>query len=331
MHFISENELKKYGKIYAQSKMAVALVNQQKATWELAAANYKSLKQVRTRSFDFGHFRIDCQFNPGRIRSSAANVHPDAISSRPCFLCEAHLPPEQAGVPFGTGYTILTNPFPVFPYHLTIPFNSHIPQQISGNTGILLDLSYTLNDFTVFYNGPRCGASAPDHLHFQAGSRNVLPLEDELDSLLQNHSELLIHNGKIRILAVENYLRRFICFDSDNKELLIKYIENTIGLLSLPGYEEPMMNILSWYRPAGWYVLLFPRILHRPREYDADEFDRLVISPAAIELGGLVILPREEDFYKLTEKNLVSVFSQITIPEKEFSELKQNISKSALD
>jgi hypothetical protein len=328
MSLISEKELTKYGKTYSLSKMAIALVNQQKATWELASVNYRSLRKVQTRSFDFGHFRIDCQYNPERIRSSAADTNREAILSRPCFLCDENLPPVQFGVAFGNEYFILTNPYPIFPFHLTIPYHLHTPQQIAGNLDAMLQLSYALSDFTVFYNGPRCGASAPDHLHFQAGSRDSLPIEEELELLLQNHSDLLTDNGTIRIYAVENYLRRFICFRCGDKELLIRQINKVIDLLHSDGTEEPMMNILTWYHPSGWSVVLFPRSLQRPREYYANDFDRLIISPAAAELGGLVILPREEDFYKLTEKDLVSVFGQVTIQKNVFNELKQRIADS---
>ncbi len=328
MRLISEKELKKYGKTYSLSKQAIALVNQQKANWELASANYRSLKKVQTRSFDFGHFRIDCQFNPGRIRSSAANTSREAIQSRPCFLCPGNLPPEQLGLPFQHDFTILTNPYPIFPYHLTIPANDHLPQQLTGKTEALLLLSHALSDFTVFYNGPRCGASAPDHFHFQAGLKEMLPVEDELENLIVNHSSLLAENGKIKVFAVENYLRRIICFRSDDKDQLVKHIEMATRFLPFSENEEPMMNLLAWVQSSYWNVVLFPRGLQRPWQYFADEFDRLLVSPAAVEMGGLIILPREEDFYKLTEKDLISVFDQVTLHAEDFNRLKQKIKES---
>ncbi|HPT32834.1 MAG TPA: DUF4922 domain-containing protein, partial [Prolixibacteraceae bacterium] len=145
MNIISEQELKKYGKTFSLSAQAIALVNQQKATWKPASSNYRSLKEVQIRSFDFGHFRIDCQYNPGRIRSSAANTSEAAILSRPCFLCAENRPAEQTGIAYQGEFTILANPYPIFPYHLTIPSNLHSPQQISGNVDSLLQLGYDLS------------------------------------------------------------------------------------------------------------------------------------------------------------------------------------------
>jgi hypothetical protein len=327
MPLISESELKKYGKTYSLSKQAIALVNQQKATWPLASANYKALKTVRETSLNMGHYILKYQFNPERIRSSAANTTQEAILSRPCFLCFQNLPPEQYGIPFGDQFIVLTNPFPIFPYHLTIPSTHHQPQMIDGNIGTMLDLSYALSDFTVFYNGPRCGASAPDHFHFQAGIKETLPVEEEFDILRDNHSEILFRDEKSTVFAVENYLRRFIGFHSSDKETLIRQLTQAIGYLPQTGNEEPMMNILAWYQFPEWKVILFPRAKQRPWQYFADDLNQLVISPAAVELGGLIILPREEDYYKLTAKDLISIYDQVTIQKIDFNELKTNILK----
>jgi hypothetical protein len=321
MQLIAESELKKYGKTYNLSRQAIALVNQQKATWPLAAANYKALKTVRESSFSFGQFIVKYQFNPERIRSSAANTNQEAILSRPCFLCNQNLPPEQYGIPFSNQFIVLVNPFPIFPCHLTILSMDHIPQKIDGNIASLLDLSYALSDFIVFYNGPKCGASAPDHFHFQAGTRETLPVEDEFDLLHKNYSDHLFEDGKSTVFAVENYLRRFIGFQTSDKELLIHQLTKVIGCLPETDGEEPMMNILAWYQFPEWKVVLFPRAKQRPWQYYSNDFNQLVISPAAVELGGMVILPREEDFFKLTDKDLISIYDQVTMQKDDFREL----------
>jgi hypothetical protein len=287
------------------------------------------LRGVQSRSFDFGHFRIDCQFNPGRIRSSAANTDPAVIESRPCFLCDENRPPEQAGIPYSKEYAILCNPFPIFPYHLTIPLLRHEPQLIHGHVADFLELCRELQEFTVFYNGPRCGASAPDHFHFQAGIRDLLPIEDELANLLKNHAQILKSSDTLEIRAVENYLRHFIWFRSANPEILKTWLERSVQLLTNQGeVEEPMINILGWYSNGYWEIVLFPREAQRPREYFANDFDRIVVSPAAVELGGLVILPREEDFYKITANDLNSIFSQVTIRKNNFETLKEQLIQS---
>jgi hypothetical protein len=327
MRLIAESELKKYGKTYNVSRQAIALVNQQKAIWPLATTNYKALKTVRESIYNMGYFTLKVQYNPERIRSSSANTNQEAILSRPCFLCSQNLPPEQTGIPFSDQLIILTNPFPIFPFHLTIPSSDHIPQRIDGNIATLLDLSYALSDFTVFYNGPQCGASAPDHFHFQAGSREILPLEEEFDILRRSYSEKITEDGKSHVFAVENYLRRFIGFQTSDKELLIHQLTLVIGCLPKTDGEEPMMNILAWYQFPEWKVALFPRAKQRPWQYYSDDLNQLIISPAAVELGGLVILPREEDYYKMTEKDLVSVYDQITIQKKDFIELKKAVMK----
>jgi hypothetical protein len=322
---ISETELKKFGKTYSLSKQAIALVNQQKATWELASSNYKALNNVRESSFGFDHFKVKYQFNPERIRSSAANTNQEVILARPCFLCTQNLPRQQFGIPFDDHFIILTNPYPIFPYHLTISSIHHVPQQIDGNIETLLNLTYALSDFTVFYNGPQCGASAPDHFHFQAGIKDTLPIEEELDLLQGNYGEELVNDGMTRVFAVENYLRRFIGFSSSDKGLLIRHLQQVINFLPYKEPEEPMMNILAWYQFPEWKVILFPRSKQRPWQYFADDFNRLVISPASVELGGLIILPREEDFYKLTKKDIESVYEQVTIQHEDFKALTKHI------
>jgi len=326
MEIITENELKKYGKTFSLSKKALALINHQKANWPLASANYTSLRQVQNRSFNFGHFRIDCQFNPGRIRSSAANTDAKAIEARPCFLCEPNRPPQQTGIQYGNHYTILCNPFPIFPYHLTIPLINHEPQQLEGHIDDFLKLTHDLDEFVVFYNGPQCGASAPDHFHFQAGIRDVLPVEDEMDNLIAHHSDLLIQTTEIQIYSIENYLRRLIVFESTNTSLLSSWISKTMAHLSFQDKEgEPMVNILGYFMQGSWRVILFPRSAQRPREYFADDFERILVSPAAVELGGLIILPREEDFYKITADDLTSIYSQVTLQKNDFDELKKRL------
>jgi hypothetical protein len=315
MTYLTDNDLKKYGKTFSLSKRAIALINHQKASWPLAASNYASLRQIQTRTFDFGHFRIDCQFNPGRILSTAANTDAGFIQQRACFLCEPHRPPQQAGIHFGDDYIILCNPFPIFPYHLTIPLLRHEPQLIAGHMQSFLHLTRELQEFVVFYNG-----------HFQAGIRDVLPIEDELEELLASHADTLLDSDDIKIVAVENYLRRFLFFRSSHPENLEKWITAAVtGLTNTGINEEPMINILGWFTHGAWQVVMFPRSARRPREYFADDFERIMVSPAAVELGGLVILPREEDFYKVTAEDLASIFGQVSIQKNEFDKLKERL------
>jgi hypothetical protein len=324
MNIITEQELARYGQTWSLSRKAIALVNQQKATWLIASENYRCLRSIKIRNFDFGNFHMECQFNPGRIRSSAANTSAEAILSRPCFLCNENRPQEQLNLPYGQTYLILTNPFPIFPYHLTISSSQHTPQRIDGNLQTFLEISQALDEFTLFYNGPQCGASAPDHLHFQAGIREILPIENDLEFLLREHSGSLVESRSIAIHAVHDSLRRFIYFHSEDRDLLAFSVSEVISLMG-DGQGEPMLNILNWFSENKWHVLIFPRALQRPWQYFADDPEKIVISPAAVELGGIIVLPREEDFHKIRVNDLKSIFNQITLPEKDFKVLQEKI------
>jgi len=221
---ISRTELEEFGETLSLSDQAIALVNQQKANWSLAHENYHQLDQVRTKSFRIENSRIDCQFNPQRIRSSTADTSPEGILSRSWFLCSGNRPVFQKGIPFGTGFIILTNPYPIFPFHLTIAHLKHCPQQIEDHLEPFLDLSVALEKFTVLYNGPRCGASAPDHLHFQAGVRNYCPLEELFDNMDDLPAEMVVDRDPVRIFTMESFARRFLILRSENKECLIHWI-----------------------------------------------------------------------------------------------------------
>lgn len=326
MNSLCDTDLKKYGKTFSLSKKAISLINHQKANWPLAAANYASLRQVQHRSFNFGHFRIDCQFNPGRIRSSAANTEAQAIQERPCFLCEVNRPSEQAGILFKNDYTILCNPFPIFPYHLTIPHHRHEPQILEGHIAVFLKLIHDLDEFVVFYNGAQCGASAPDHFHFQAGIKDILPIEEELENLMTDQASCISYNTEIKVNFVEDYLRRLVILKATEPGVIESLIFKTISTLRKPGQtSEPMINLIGWFKNNQWHIVIFPRAAQRPREYYADDFERILVSPAAVELGGLIILPREEDFYKITANDLESIYSQVTLQKNDFDELKQHL------
>jgi ATP adenylyltransferase/5',5'''-P-1,P-4-tetraphosphate phosphorylase II len=152
------------------------LISRQMNDWSLAGNNYAALAGVKVKRFEVNGREVQVQFNPARIVSSAAKVDDKSLSERRCFLCAANRPVEQEGLAWGDLYTILVNPFPIFPRHLTIPSNNHKPQRIKGRIGDMLGLAADLHDFVIFYNGPKCGASAPDHCHFQAGSKGLMSL-----------------------------------------------------------------------------------------------------------------------------------------------------------
>jgi hypothetical protein len=266
------------------------LFREQLATWELAMTNYKALKQVQMKTLYVKGSEYRVQFNPARIISSSAQVDPQSIQERPCFLCRSHRPPEQKSLPFKDQYQILVNPYPIFPRHLTIPSLEHTPQRIANRFGDMLDLTFHLSEYIVFYNGPQCGASAPDHFHFQAGSRNFLPIEKESD---WRWAIVLVSDGR------EEMLSRF------------QAVYDTLPLL--PGDDEPMLNILTGYKKGEWTTYLFPRKKHRPTCYSAIGDANLLISPASVDMGGVFITPLEKDFKKITAADIATILGEVLL------------------
>lgn len=324
---ISPKELSKFGSVENLNKQALALVEQQKSTWGLAGKNFEALTRIQTRDFNFGHFKITTQFNSERIRSSAAKTDAKSIAKRPCFLCLNNLPTEQKGLLFQNNYLILTNPFPIFPKHLTISNLKHIPQQIYPHFADLLALSQNLPGFTVFYNGPKCGASAPDHFHFQAGNTGYLPFENEFETLRKNQAQVLFQHNDSEIIAIENYLRRLIAIVSPSKKFITEKFETIYHLLQSGTDDEPMLNILCNFSGGKWQVIIFPREKQRPSHFYKDGEKQIVVGPAAVELGGILVLPREEDFKKITKKEVAEIYEEVTIGNVKFDKLIKSLNR----
>jgi ATP adenylyltransferase/5',5'''-P-1,P-4-tetraphosphate phosphorylase II len=293
------------------SKLARKLINDQKRDWDLARKNYEGLKKVKMKTFDFGHYKIDIQFNPERIASSAAKVDSKSIESRPCFLCQKNLPPQQRGLAFDHEYIVLVNPFPIFSEHLTIPSYSHTEQQILGSFGTMLDLAEKLTDFVIFYNGPKCGASAPDHLHFQAGNKGFLPIENDYNGGIC--CRMVRQTGSVDLSYWPDYQRGIITIKSNNKTELNDCFRSIYAQLQSLTHEEtePMLNIIATFEQGYWVIHIVPRTLHRPEQYFETGEKQIILSPAAVDMGGVFITPREEDFIKINPDVVKDIFKQI--------------------
>ncbi len=322
---ISAEKLSNYGPVSNLNQMAFALVKQQQKTWELARTNYEALSEVQTREFDFGRFKIIAQHNPGRIRSSAAKVDAQSIAERLCFLCPDNLPEKQKALVFQDKFLILVNPFPVFPVHLTIPLIEHRPQKILNFFPDMLELSYKLEGFTIFYNGPQCGASAPDHFHFQAGNRGFLPIETELENLEKNYAEILVQKPGLKIMAAKNYLRKFLCIISSNREEITEAFLRVYSSLPDKNEIEPMMNILTSIKNGQWNVIIFPREKLRPSRFYEEGENQLVVSPAAVELGGVMVLPRQKDFNSISNQIVFEIYREVTLSSADFEHLINSV------
>jgi ATP adenylyltransferase/5',5'''-P-1,P-4-tetraphosphate phosphorylase II len=287
------------------------LFTEQVSNWELARTNYTGLKTVRTKSFDFGDFEIKVQFNPARIVSSSAKVDAKTIAERKCFLCTENRPAEQTSVDAGD-YLVLVNPFPIFPEHFTIPRKEHVDQQIKPYFTDMLELAKALDDYLVFYNGPRCGASAPDHMHFQAGTKDFLPLVNDYKRLKATHAELLVESENVQLFSFNNYLRTVYCIESTDVESAKDAFEKLYTHFATEANMEPMLNIVCTFENDKWFTFVLPRAAFRPWQYTADGEQQLLVSPATVEMCGIFITPIESHFERITKEDVVSILEQVS-------------------
>jgi len=301
-------------------------LNQQVRDWSLARGNYKGLEKVEEKEFEFEGFKMKVQFNPERIRSSAAKVDKKSIENRACFLCLENLPAEQGGLAQGEDFVILVNPFPIIPQHFTIPKVAHVDQSFLDNLQEMLSLAKEMQGYTLFYNGPKCGASAPDHMHFQAGNKGFMPVEAEYFSL-KDKSELLVKTESIEVRSFNHYLRKMISVESSSAIGLVKVVTNFYHAFAKMQQDEkePMLNVICSYVDGKYIMHLFPRKLHRPTQYFAEGDEQLLISPASVDFGGVFITPRREDFEKITVNDIVDIFKQTCVDEDTFSTLCENL------
>lgn len=306
------------------------LLDEQLSSWNTATDNYAALTQVRVKELNVNGTHYKVQFNPARIVSSAAKVDSKSIQERKCFLCPVNRPAEQKGLPFKEQYQILVNPFPIFPKHLTIPALEHTDQRIRERFPDMLDLAATAHGYVVFYNGPRCGASAPDHIHFQAGSKGFLPIEEEWRT---GKTEKVGAYHAATLHTLGDATRSTLIIESPVREDAIALFDIVYQAMELkPGEEEPMMNLLAWVEEGDtgdkrWIVCIFPRHKHRPACYTAEGDANILISPASVDMGGVFITPRESDFKKLTATDIDTILSEVCLPNTEFRKLTQRIIK----
>lgn len=295
------------------------LLTDQLSVWETARNNYEALKQVKTKELDVNGAKFKVQFNPARIVSSGAKVDAKSIQERKCFLCAENRPKVQEGIEFKPlsnqkEYTILINPFPIFPKHFTIPDVEHVPQLILGRFGDMLNLAEKMDDYVIFYNGPKCGASAPDHVHFQAGNKGFLPIEKEW----QNHISEQINDN---LFAVNYGFPAFVIKTTEKSECVRLFEKIYQNLEINEGEDEPMMNILAWFEGNNYVAVVIPRAKHRPDCYFAEGEKNILISPASVDLGGVFITPLEKDFEKISAENVTEILGEVCLDKKEFQKV----------
>ena len=274
--------------------------------WPQLAKGVEGLAQAKTRSVRIDWFDIYLRHIPHRMASTTASVDKESVAKRPCFLCAGNLPSEEEGVQFDENFTIYCNPFPIVDRHLTIAHREHRSQRIANQFGSMLDIAACLAGYFVVYNGPECGASAPDHMHFQAGSRVLFPIENDTAALTG--------------VTVPNYARNVFLFRGRDRSALIDRMDRAIDLLAetTGKHPEPMVNIAVFHERDEWVTYLFPRGKHRPQVFHTGE---LTVSPASIDLCGIFVVPLARDFERIAGDAISAIFREVTLPDDQFQEV----------
>ncbi len=339
--FLNHDNLNGLISLKDYSNASRLLLREQIKSWPELEKAYISYKTSQTKTFQFDGFVIKVQNNPGRITSSSAKVDEKSIKTRACFLCPANIYSKQKAIKYREDFLILVNPFPIFPEHFTIPHKDHIPQAIKESFAKMLLLSKDFSRDVIIYNGPACGASAPDHLHFQAGSKFFMPVDDGFHSLKNEYGEILIENDSLVVTGIDDGLRKFISIEAkeiSSAEKVFDIFYNFYSRLSRQSRvkPEPMLNIISFYEPRqaegkgefGWRILIFLREKHRPSHYFREGENRILLSPAAVDFGGVCILPLERDFKKITKEDIFEIFREVSIGKEQFEYVKADLKKS---
>ena len=305
--------------------------NRQLEVWTDARHRFRDLKHVETRQFSD---QLKLQWNPARIVSTGAKIDKKTLGERPCFLCDKNRPKEQMSKQIDEKFHLLVNPFPILPVHFTIPARKHQPQLIYKNYGEMHRFISLHSDLMVFYNGPKCGASAPDHLHFQAGTNGILPLQTNWQRLSRNLTDIISLNDEEKISVVRDFIVPAFVIISKSAESDEVLFRRLYKAMPQRGDEtEPMMNIISWRKGEEFISVVIPREKHRPEAYFAEGDAQFVVSPGALDMSGLIITPREEDFRKLTEEKVLSLLQECGVSEEKMNAIiaKLKASKDAED
>ena len=289
--------------------------------WDDVRHRYRELNNVKTRELSVGAYTVILQWNPARIGSTGAKTDSRSISERPCFLCVQNRPPEQLKRVVDGKWELLVNPFPILPMHFTLPTLKHTPQAIKDMYGEIYRLLTAYPELMVFYNGPKCGASAPDHAHLQAGVPSVLPLMDSWQRLSRELTPVVKLSAADDISVINDYPCPALLIRSHSREAGEQLFSRLYEALPCRGDEtEPMMNIVAWRKDEEYLSVVFPREKHRP-----DCYHYIMVSPGAIDMAGLMITPREEDFERLTGEQAIAILQEVALSKDAFAELVERL------
>ena len=297
-------------------------IKDQLSVWPLAAANFRAVKHVKSRELTVCGLPCRVQWNPERVRSTTADTRPEVIAARPCFLCQQNSPTGQRHLIFegrkGRRYYIQVNPYPIFRDHLVIVRDQHLPQAIWHHLPDMLDFAARYRDYTVFYNGPASGASAPDHLHFQAAPRHKMPLEEAVDAFLDAPGKPLASVKDATLYRFDGFCRGVFALKATTAKSLTKLFYRLLECTDRrPGETEPMFNLFAYHKDGEWRVFVVMRAAKNSHHFDAEGPERLKISPGAADMAGVFVAPFREDFDKVTPALLEAVLDEVTIPAHE--------------
>lgn len=288
------------------------LVDYQLESWQRLKEAYELLKDSKKRVINCNGFSVTVHYNPGRIKNIVADGQNNFLSRDTCFLCHKNLPVEQKGIVW-KDYIILVNPSPVFPYHLTICSIVHKPQRINHEIKTIFELSVDFGqDWVMLYNGGRCGASNPHHMHFQAILKGSLPIEKELKD--ENRLKLISKKHNVSLFRLKDLGREAFLIQGSCKEELERSVKEVLTALEQEekNHDEPMMNLISFYEGHCIYLIIFPRSKHRPRMFYRKD-DPVLVSPAVIEMAGAIITANDKDFERLNRRTVEEIYKEVSL------------------
>ncbi len=295
-------------------QVCLDLLSEQKKVWPDLTKGYQSFDSRSERDILCRGFSVRVQHNPGRIRSSTADVSQESTNKQRCFLCLNHLPEEQKGILYRNEYLILCNPAPILTAHLTVSHVDHRRQTITEHIETFLRLMADFGSgWVVLYNGPRCGASAPDHLHFQAAPSGQMPVEEDIRE--QKRLGLKRQLEGILFYRLEGLGREAVALEGEDPVAVYTGFNSFLQILkqALSLDDEPMMNVVGRHEGGKYRLVIFPRRKHRPDAFFREGNDRVVVSPGVIDMGGILVTPRERDFERLDAATVEGIYREVSL------------------
>ena len=310
-------------------------VGDQLSRWPLACSNFRALKDVKVREIEVGGLTVKLQFNPARMISSAAKLNKEDIAKRRCFLCRENRPVEQIMLKFegrkNKKYDILVNPYPIFPDHLVIAKSNHTDQSIWHRYVDMLDLARKYTGYTFFYNGPKSGASAPDHHHFQGAPKGLMPLENDVNACISKDDVTLEYLTSVQDASLYHY-KRFttgvFVLRAETAKSAAKLFYRLLDCAELPeGEPEPLFNLFSWWADGEFRSIVVFRRSHRSHHYFSDGPDHLTMSPGCADMAGVFIVPVPDEYEKISSELLTEMVAEVSVSKDVESKMIERLTR----